>query len=101
MNEFIDDDRALDFSPYVLAMTIIKSVCEKNSQFSIEQFEYVKDINFKNVRFFQCNFVMNCIYPSCNEVKKSKSKYGRYKNSSKMNSSTSTVASATEVFLQI
>ena len=94
MNNFIEDDRALDFSPFVLAMTIIKYICEKNKAFHSEIVEEIYEINYRSINYAQCYCILYYVTNAKKENKKSKSRYVYTKyTSSKIYSSTSTVAS--------
>ena len=92
MNNFIEDDRALDFNPYVLAMTIIKFICEKNQAFHSEIVEYIYNINYREINFAQCYCILYYVTKSKKENKQSSYAYTKY-TSSNIYSSTSTVAS--------
>lgn len=102
MDKFIEDDRALDFNPYILALTIIKFVCEKNPYFNLDIFQSTYDINFKHNNFAQCYCIVNYISPAIMERKYTKqeikSKYTCRQNVSTtcLRSSTSTLDSVTD-----
>ena len=94
MNNFIEDDRALDFNPFVLAMTIIKYICEKNQAFHSEIVEHIYNINYRSNNYAQCYCILYYVTNAKKDNKKSKSRYVYTKySSSKIYSSTSTVAS--------
>lgn len=104
MDKFIEDDRALDFTPYILAMTIIKLVCEKTPYFNLDIFQSKYDINFKQNNFAQCYCIVNYISSAIKERKytkqETKSKYTCRQNvsSTLIHSSTSTLDSVTDGF---
>lgn len=101
MDGFIEDERALDFSSDVLAMTIIKLNCEQYSHFNSKVFQYVYDISFRNSNYALCYCILVNIvaYKKEEQKHKSKSRYiNRAKQSSSMcYSSTSTVISVCSI----
>jgi hypothetical protein len=60
----IGDERFVDFHPFIMAITIIRIVCEMNSVlFDKELFQYTYNINFKHINYVQCLFVIKTILP--------------------------------------
>ena len=60
----VDDERFVDFNPFIMAITIIRIVCEMNSAlFDKEMFQYTCNVNFKQVNYVQCLFVIKMILP--------------------------------------
>ena len=60
----VNDERFVDFNPFIMAITIIRIVCEANSVlFDKELFQYRYNINFKHINYVQCLFVIKTILP--------------------------------------
>lgn len=62
MNLFIEDDRALDFPPFVIAMSIIKFILEKKSYFNIDIIHNIYNVNWKIQMYLNCNYILNTLF---------------------------------------
>ena len=88
----VNDERFVDFSPFIMAITIIRIVCEANSVlFDKEMFQYTYNINFKHINYVQCLFVTKTILPYImkdnvqNKYNNSKCKYNNIINITQKN----------------
>ena len=57
----IEDNNSLNFTSYILALSIIKFVLEKNNYFNSEIFYKIYGINFKKEKYILCQNFLNTI----------------------------------------
>ena len=57
----IEDNNSLNFTSYILALSIIKFVLEKNNYFNSEIFYKIYGINFKKEKYILCQNFLNII----------------------------------------
>ena len=57
----IEDNNSLNFSSYILALSIIKFVLEKNNYFNSEIFHKIYGINFNKEKYILCEKFLNLI----------------------------------------
>ena len=86
---FIEDDRYLDFEPYTLSICIIMFLFENCIFFDKRIFRDIYNVNFKDVKYVKCSFVLRTLFGK-NFLYRI-SPYNDGSNCSSKNSSSSTV----------